>query len=104
MHVPPVPYWKSHTALPPAPLPPPPPGPHPLPTPQAAAPLVSNKMRMAVVRSDEVISSFEMPTTSVSLALYKSFDDGKEVYSAPLTDLTSWLLVRADPTVMHLDW
>ena len=64
-----------------------------------AASALVGKLRFAVVESDEVIDAFKLPTDSVTLVLYKDFDEGREVYAGALTaaDLTTWLSVRSRP-------
>ena len=64
-----------------------------------AASALVGKLRFAVVESDEVIDAFKLPTDSVTLVLYKDFDEGREVYAGALTaaDLTAWLSVRSRP-------
>jgi thiol-disulfide isomerase/thioredoxin len=64
----------------------------------SAAELVG-KIRFAVVRSSEVLTTFNLATTSITLVLYKDFDEGREVYTGPATasNLTSWVLSRSKP-------
>ncbi len=61
-------------------------------------------MRFAVVTGEDVIEGYGMPANAVSLALYKNYDEGKEVYTGALADLPAWLLARSEPAVRAMEW
>ena len=73
--------------------------------PQAAGVQLLGKMRFAIVRSEEVVAAYNMPKDSVSLALYKDFDEGKEIYPGSVTgsDLAAWLRTRIEPIATVAD-
>jgi protein disulfide-isomerase A1 len=83
-------------------------------TPAAAAVLAAldgagvqllGKVRTAVVRADALVTAYRMPSDAVSVALYKDFDEGKEVYSGEVTAdaLAAWLRVRSEPIAVVAD-